>query len=944
MRRWEGLDIESEGTGISRPLSEQVNLLGGMLGDAIRRRYGAERLERVETLRRLCREADRTLSSQPRDEAAAMIAGLSLAEIQHLVHAFTSFFHLVNQAEKQEILRINRDRSRTGIRPESIRDAVSRLHSRGCSIDEVRRLVARLDIQPTLTAHPTEARPPEVLDKQRRLSALLLRLGRTDPTPEERERILDGIYAQVTLLLASDEVRRERPTVMDEVDQGLHFLLGAIWDVVPTITADLARAVEEVYGEPIEVGPVLRYRSWIGSDRDGNPNVTAEVTRATLARQRAGVLARYDQALEVLGRELTVSDRQVAVPEALAASIAADLAREPAGTPRADDTPHQPFRHKIALMRRRLARSLAPDAADDVGRGGVEAYDGAAFCADLDLLSDALVEVGLDGVALRGGLARLRAQAHAFGLHLATLDVRQHSEVHEQAVAALLAAAGLEPDYLARSEPARIDLLEQALERPGALLGERDDRPEAAVDVLEAFEVVRDAVAREPGAVGSWIISMTHDVSDVLEPMLLAKEVGLWRIDDGRVVCPIDIVPLFETIDDLSDAGHRTAALYAHPLYRRHLDARGGLQEVMLGYSDSDKDGGYWMANWALHRAQAELGAAAAEAGVDLRLFHGRGGTVGRGGGRANRGILAMPAAARNGRIRFTEQGEVITFRYGSEHLAHRHLEQIVGAMLLGSERTEGGDSDGDTVMAHCEERQPTLDERLHGWMNRVAARSKAVYRELLDDPDFWPWFLRVSPIECVSGLPIGSRPSSRGSGGLTFDGLRAIPWVFSWTQMRAIVPGFYGAGTALSELLVDEPEAGPRLREAYDEWPFLRAVVDNALREMARSRFEVSRRYVSRLGIEGDGAILARIEGDFASARAALLGISGEEELLDRAPVIRKSIRLRNPYTDVLNLLQIELLGRARSVTADAPEAEALREALLASINGVAAAMQSTG
>lgn len=930
MRRWEGLDIESEGTGISRPLSEQVNLLGGMLGDAIRRRYGAESLERVETLRRLCREADRTLSSQPRDEAAAVIAGLSLGEIQHLVHAFTSFFHLVNQAEKQEIVRINRDRSRTGTRPESIRDAVSRLRARGCSIDEVRRLVARLDIQPTLTAHPTEARPPEVLDKQRRLSALLLRLDRTDPTPEERDRILDGIDAQVTLLLASDEVRRERPTVMDEVDQGLHFLLGAIWDVVPTISADLARAVEEVYGEAIEVGPVLRYRSWIGSDRDGNPNVTADVTRATLARQRAGVLARYDQALEALGRELTVSDRQVGVPDALAASIAADLALEPAGTPRADDTPHQPFRHKIALMRRRLARSLAPgdDRAGDGDRSSGDAYDGPAFCADLDLLSDALVEVGLDRVARRGGLARLRAQAHAFGLHLATLDVRQHSEVHEKAVAGLLAAAGLESDYLARPEAERIALLERALERPGALVGERDDRPEAAADVLEAFEVVRDAVAREPGAVGSWIISMTHDVSDVLEPMLLAKEVGLWRIDDGRVVCPIDIVPLFETIDDLSEAGHRTAALYAHPLYRRHLGARGGLQEVMLGYSDSDKDGGYWMANWALHRAQADLGAAATEAGVDLRLFHGRGGTVGRGGGRANRAILAMPAAARNGRIRFTEQGEVITFRYGSEHLAHRHLEQIVGAMLLGS----------------GEESEPTLDERLHGWMDRVAARSKTVYRELLDDPDFWPWFLRVSPIECVSGLPIGSRPSSRGSGGLTFDGLRAIPWVFSWTQMRAIVPGFYGAGTALAELLAEEPEAGPRLRDAYGEWPFLRAVVDNALREMARSRFEVSRRYVSRLGIEGDGAILRLIEGDFASARDALLGISGEEELLDRAPVIRKSIKLRNPYTDVLNLLQIELLGRARSVTSDAPRAAALREALLASVNGVAAAMQSTG
>ena len=930
MRRWEGLDIESEGTGISRPLSEQVNLLGGMLGEAIGRRDGAEGLERVETLRRLCKEADQTPASDALSRADSLVAGLSLEEIQQTVHAFTSFFHLVNQAEKQEILRINRERSRSGIRPESIRDAVARLHAEGRSIDEVRRLVGRLDIQPTLTAHPTEARPPEVLDKQRRLSALLLRLGRTDPTPEERDRILDGIDAQVTLLLASDEVRRERPSVMDEVDQGLHFLLGAIWDVVPTITDDLARAVEEVYGQQIEVGEVLRYRSWIGSDRDGNPNVTAQVTRDTLARQRRGALTRYDEALEVLGQELSVSDRQITLPAALEASIAADMAREAAGPPRVDDTSHQPFRHKIALMRRRLARCLVSDGGAAQGRE--DGYDGAAFCDDLDLLSDALIEVGLDRVALRGGLARLRSQARTFGFHLATLDVRQHSAVHEVAVAALLEAAGVESDYLGLSEPQRIAVLDRALERPGTLVPEGGAPPEVAGDVLEAFEVVRDAVALEPRAVGSWIISMTHDVSDVLEPMLLAKEVGLWRIDDGAVECPIDVVPLFETIDDLAEAGHRTEALYAHPLYRRHLEARGGLQEVMLGYSDSDKDGGYWMANWALHRAQAELGASAARAGIDLRLFHGRGGTVGRGGGRANRGILAMPAAARNGRIRFTEQGEVITFRYGLERLAHRHLEQIVGAMLLGSETLDPPESgSGGTA-------------RLERWMDRVAERSRVVYRELLDDPEFWPWFLRVTPIECVSGLPIGSRPSSRGPGGLTFDRLRAIPWVFSWTQMRAIVPGFYGAGTALAELLADEPEAGAHLQEAYGAWPFLRAVVDNALREMARSRFEISRRYVARLGEEGDREMLERIETDFDRARETLLQISGESELLDRAPVIRKSIRLRNPYTDVLNLLQIELLGRARAVSGDAEESASLREALLSSINGVAAAMQSTG
>lgn len=922
MGRWEGLDVESEGTGISRPLSEQVNLLGAMLGDAVRRAHGAEALQRIERLRGLCKSAALGENPGGLEAAAKEIETLSLEQIDDTVHAFTSFFHLVNQAEKQEIVRINRERSRIGVRVESIRDAVRRLHDAGVDLDGLRKIVGRLDIQPTLTAHPTEARPPEVLRTQRRLSDLLERRACSDPTPDEADHLLDAVDRQVTLLLATDEVRRERPTVTDEVAQGLHFLLGSIFEVVPTVAADLTTAVAEVYGAHIDPGAFLRYRSWIGSDRDGNPNVTAEVTRSTLARQRAAVLERYDTALAHLASELTISDRQVEIPETLSTSIARDIASESPGPPHAGDTPHQPFRHKIQLMRRRLGRS--------------DAYDSAAFGADLDLLMEALCEAGFERIARRGPLARLRCQARVFGFHLATLDVRQHSKVHEAAVAALLAQAGVEVDYGALSEARRVEVLEQALVSGEPLTAGADAWPDAAAGVLEALAVVREAVEVEPAAVGSWIISMASTVSDVLEPMLLAREVGLWTLDDDGVRCPIDIVPLFETIQDLAESGDRTDALYRHPLYRRHLQARAGLQEVMLGYSDSDKDGGYWMANWALHQAQEALGASADRAGVDLRLFHGRGGTVGRGGGRANRAILAMPAEAKNGRIRFTEQGEVITFRYGLVALARRHLEQIVGAMMWGT--VDPGTGAG-------------LDPRLGGWMDRLARRSMEVYRALLDDPDFWPWFLRVSPIECVSGLPIGSRPSSRGGGGLSFDRLRAIPWVFSWTQLRAIVPGFYGAGAALAELAADEPDALDVLREGYSSWPFLRAVVDNALREMARSRFPIAQVYVDRLGEEGEGdaAMLARIEADFEAAREALLTISSESELLDHTPVIRKSIALRNPYTDVLNLLQVELLWRERRLADGADEgsqeqATHLRNALLASVNGLAAAMQSTG
>lgn len=921
--RWHGLEIESEGTGITRPLSEQVNLLGAMLGEAIAQRYGPEALERVETLRRLCKEADTAPDPALRGRAAALIAEQNLESLRATLHAFLSFFHLVNQAEKQEIVRINRERSRAGTRPESIDDAVRTLHERGVGFDDLQTLLARLDIQPTLTAHPTEARPPAVLERQRALSRLLSRLSAGGLTPLERDRLLDGIDGQIALLLATDEIRRDRPKVGDEVEQGLHFLTGTIWDAVPDIHDDLVRAVEAVYGRVVDPGPFLRYRSWIGSDRDGNPNVTAAVTRRTLARHRGRALRRYRHGLHALGRQLSVSDRQVAVPATLRASIEADLGELPDAGDLADRHRHEPFRLKIALMRRRLWRLQR--------REPGELYDSGAFLADLDLLAAALDEVGLGRVARRGRLARLRVRARAFGFHLATLDVRQHSAVHEAAVAALLHTSGRCADYTALDEAARVDVLERALTDPEPPLPLDQAPPDAAADVLDALRVVQDAVAVEPRAVGSWIISMTHDVSDVLEPMLLARQVGLWRESEGRVECPIDFVPLFETIDDLTAAGRRTNTLYANALYRRHLEARGGLQEVMLGYSDSDKDGGYFMANWALHQAQAALGASARDAGVELRLFHGRGGTVGRGGGRANRAILAMPPAARSARIRFTEQGEVITFRYGLRPLARRHLEQIVGAVLLAAQGPEARSPSGAMVPA----------DEVTSWMDRVARRSMKAYRALIDDATFWPWFRRVTPIEAVSGLPIGSRPASRGGGELAFDDLRAIPWVFAWTQVRAIVPGWYGVGTALAELFTDVPEARQGLRDAYGRWPFLRAVVDNALREMARSRLEITETYVARLGGEGDRETLRKIRGDYDRARESLLAVSGEARLLERNPVIAKSIDLRNPYTDVLNLLQVELLARSRRGPADD---RALHHTLLASVNGLAAAMQSTG
>jgi len=969
--RWKGLEVESEGTGISRPLSENVNLLGAMLGEAIRARYGDEMLERVEELRLLCKRAEQESDPSLRERAAERIAALDAPGLVALLRSFTSFFHLVNQAEKQEIVRVNRARAREGgaeaARPESIGATVRRLAEGGVSADEVQAMIARLDIQPTLTAHPTEARRRTVLEKQRRIAELIARLRQSQPTPEEEEALLDSIYDEILILLATDEIRTERPEVRDEVRQGLHFLAGVIWDTVPRIHDDLRRALRRHYDVEPELPPLLRYRSWIGSDRDGNPNVTAEVTRWTLEVQRRAALERYIDELDALRDELSLSEQQVPLPEPLARSLERDEAEAPLPPGEARAFSNEPYRRKVSHMRVRLRRLLedernaardaahgeshdaSQDAYHDASHGGSHGaggsadersaeYDARRFLDDLSLIARCLEESGFGGIARNGRLARVITLARTFGFHLAALDVRQHSAVHERAVADLLKTAGVEDDYASLDEAARCALLERELRNPRPLRPRGAQLSDEANDLLAAFEVVRDAARHEPDSVASWIVSMTHSVSDLLEPMLLAKEVGLWALEDGRVRSALDFVPLFETVEDLDACGERMAALFGSELYRLQLDARGGMQEVMLGYSDSNKDGGYWMANVALQRAQDLLGRTCREHGVDLRLFHGRGGTVGRGGGRANRAILATPPSVHNGRIRFTEQGEVISFRYGQPDIARRHLEQIVSAMLrtVAPGGADAGESRNDA-------QPPREAEAL---LERIASSSMSAYRELIDDPDFWGWYTAVTPIEHISRLPIASRPVSRGAASeVAFDGLRAIPWVFAWTQVRYLVPGWYGTGAGLGRLLDEEPAAADRLSELYRSWPFFRALVENAQREMGRARLPIAQRYAAR---EADDATETtgfhdRIAEDFRRGADALLRVTGQDALLDSDPVIQRSIELRNPYTDVLNLVQLELLRRFQH-DHDERSRDQLRQALFLSINGIAAAMQSTG
>ncbi|USO00123.1 MAG: phosphoenolpyruvate carboxylase [Phycisphaeraceae bacterium] len=910
--------------------TEDGKLLNRMLHEAVGDGPLAGANAIARELHALCEQAGDADEHEARDRAAARIASLDEATVADVLRLVTVRFHLLNKAEQLSIAEINRRRegeaTAASPRAESLDEATVHLQRAGWDAPRVRDLLATLDIEPTLTAHPTEARRRTILDKQLSVARCVTELRRKDLLPRERDEIEDRLRRIIATLLVTDDVRARRLEVPEEVRNGLYYLRSSIWQTVPRLMRDLVHAARTAWGEDAgaivlaDLPPLLRYRSWIGGDRDGNPNVTHEVTRRTIATLRETAAELWDGELENLRQQLSISIRRAPKPRELIERIEADHARVPGGwiSPRASEMlEYEPFRYRLRQMRAFMCHD--------------EAYDGAALLDDLLLLRRSLVEIGLAEVGERGPLADAIVRARVFGFHLAALDIRQHSRVHAEAVGELLGAGGVADNYADMSEDERLAVLSAEVASPRPLRPIGVQLSEQTTELLATLEVVRDAVAREPASVRSYIISMTDSVSDVLEVLLLMKETGLYRPGlagtDSGARSLLHIVPLFETIDDLERAPRLTGAILDHPAYRRHLVALANefdaplMQEIMLGYSDSNKDGGFFMANTALHAAQQAIAEAVRARGVELRFFHGRGGTVGRGGGRAGRAILATPPAARTGRIRFTEQGEVISFRYAMPEIARRHLEQIVhAAMLAGAQR----------------DAEP-MSRELSKIYHDMAHRSMAAYRGLIDAPAFWAWFLDATPIASIAGLPIASRPVSRAKGGFTFDSLRAIPWVFSWIQIRALVPGWFGLGTAMGELSDDHRAL---IAQDFERGGFLATVLDNAMQEMARARPPIARRYA--LAAQGGDTIWPAIEREFASARDALLALTGRPSLLAHSKAIERAIAYRNPWTDVLNLIQIDLLGRARRGT-DA-DRERLTPLLQSSVNGIAAGMQSTG
>lgn len=911
------LGLDPAQYGLTDELSRDIRELDHALGEVLESQEGGEL---IECARKMVRgEAD--LPTDP-------------DQIRRVARAFTVLFQLVNAAEQKEIVRVNRVR-RKERRNESIAEAIATLKGNGRTASEVQALLNRLWICPTLTAHPTEARRRVVLDKILEITMALAEEESSGPDlhgPLDVEgRAQNALLLALTELWQTDEMRQSSLTVREEVRNALYFFERTILDVVPWLYEDLERALHEHYPDhEWDIPRIVSYRSWVGGDRDGNPKVTSEVTWQTLLDHRESVITSYIEALGRLRWDLTNSIKLVPVSAEFEEKLQDDLRTVRLTDIELNRYSQEHYVLKIRVMSERLRAMLGDIDAlrrHQPAQSGIGYLTSCQFAADLRLVQGSLRENRGEALAEHSELKRLARRVDVFGFTLAALDIRQHSEEHAKAVGALFKAAGISDAYGELSESEKVARLSRELMNPRPLVSPDFEPDEKVRDVLDVFRVIRRARQElAPNAIECYIISMTHGASDLLEVLILAKEAGLTRIRDGRIESDLDIVPLFETIDDLRGSGDLMRDLYRQEAYRAHLESRGLRQEIMLGYSDSSKDGGYLAANWSLYKAQRELAKAGREAGIEQRLFHGRGGTVGRGGGRANRAILSQPPGSFSGQIRFTEQGEVISFRYGLRPIAHRHLEQIVNAVIIAADESD-----------RARPEPSEFDEA----MEKMSTVSREAYRETVhEDPEFWSFYSQATPIEYISLLTIASRPVFRPGKALQgIDQLRAIPWNFAWVQSRHVLVGWYGIGAALASYPDKE-----LLRRMLDEWPFFRTVLDNAQLELTRANIPTSRLYAARVEPRDLGhRIQRKIEADYDQTIAQVLQISGQRELLEGSKTVRKTVEFRNPMVLPLNRLQLSLMDRWGTLS-DEEQSGPWREAILQTIAGLAAAMQSTG
>ncbi len=932
-------------------LRGDVDFLASTLGRVLRDLEGEAFFELVERVRGLTKALRGTPDDTARRaELEGLLEGMSLAEAERLVRAFGALFQLINVAEEIHRVRVNRARegkaSEDAPRDETVAAALQELKEQGWTRERLEPFVRDLDLGLTITAHPTEVKRYTVRLKLERIARSLRRLRETELAPQNRRTLEAEIRAEVATLWRTRELPARKPRVLDEVKSASYYYGRSLLAAVPRVQGDLERALQTYFpnertgrDRDSERPPVLRFRSWIGGDRDGNPFVTPEVTAETYRLQAELAVERHLADVDSLVQRLSHWRARLPESEELG-ELERGVAREFATGRGTERFPEEPFRRHLFVAHRDLLAARArlgtageaPWRASETGfeNGALERADSEGedwagrYRRRLELLEEALVASGHEHAAA-AFVRPVRQRAAAFGCHLAALDLREHSRRHETAVADLFRAWGVTDRYADLAEAQRLELLAATLAADPIVPAESGpwrDRLEADTrDALAFCEVLaRVRAVLGPDATGSYVVSMAEAASDVLEALLVARAGGLTEVD---------VAPLFETAQDLDRAPEILRTLFGLPAYREHVTVR-GLQEVMIGYSDSNKDAGFLAANWALYRAQDAVARVCAEAGVPLRIFHGRGTSIGRGGGPAGRAIRAQPPGSIAGRMRMTEQGEALNDRYSDPDLAHRHLEQVLCGFLLSSAR----DAQPNEPTAPTEHR--VADEYRQA-VDRAAAAAERRYRDLLEAEGFLDFYHAVTPIDEISRLEIGSRPARR-AGEPSLSNLRAIPWVFSWTQCRANLPGWFGLGTGLGEI---PPELA---RAMYGEWAFFRSLIELAQMSLAKADMGVFRSYLTlvpepeireRLG----GLVLEEFDRTVAAVRRVT-----EDELLAGDPTLARSIALRNPYVDPISHLQVELLKRLRALPLQGFDREPLEYAVKVSLVGISAGMRNTG
>lgn len=909
-----------------KALHADIQYLSQALGRVLVAQEGKTFYELVESIRELAKDFRAKYSPEREQKLVEKLQSLDLEKMTNVIRAFTVYFMMVNLAEEKHRVRRKRHYERMGVSQlGSIEHIVEKLKAAKVSPKKIEKIVSELSIELVLTAHPTEAQRRSVLEKIVWIDRLLREKEERALTPREIQEIDRQIEEEITLLWQTDELRRRKQTVLDEVDNGLFYLDEVLFDVLPGTILRFYGLLEKNYQKKLDFKPFVHFGSWIGGDRDGNPFVTHQITLEAMRRQKDIVLRKYIRSLDLMLKDFSQSIHLVGASRELLDSCEEDVhSLKLFAEAMREKSKHEPYRKKISMIQRKLVNTIRVNSLE-VQRRTAPDETIEAFYANVKAFKDDLEIILLSleknkGEYLVPRVKKILAAADLFGFHFVKLDVRDNSASIEKAVQEILEKTGLsKKPFLGLEEPEKVQLLTRLIQEAPNSKVLNQKYSDQTSEVLATFGAINEIRSKfEPGALERYILSMTRGSADVLSVVWLAHETR----NEGLMV-----VPLFETIEDLKNCAKVMASLYADPAYKHYLARFGKSQEIMLGYSDSNKDGGFVGSNWYLYEAQKDLTETAKKFKIKQTLFHGRGGTIGRGGGPTNQAIMSQPRGTINGRIKITEQGEVVSTKYSNPVIAERNIELVMTAVIAA------------TVL----EKPP--GPKLKKWeesMRQIADTAFNAYRELVGEERFFEYFNQATPIAEISRLNIGSRPAKRReSSGL--QDLRAIPWVFSWMQSRHTIPGWYGFGSGVEKFLNENPSGLGHLRQMYRHWPFFRAIVDFMQMSTQKADMHIARQYAELVSDEDlRTTFLKKITGEFNLTIKSILNITEQKEILENSYSLQHSIQLRNPYIDPLSYAQVILLKRLRRD--EARQSEALERAVHLSINGVAHGLRNTG